>query len=37
MISRPKRKTKEYLYMKFIVQLLEYFGSKSTSTTAAAE
>lgn len=28
---------KEYLYMMFIVQLLEYFGSKSTSTTAAAE
>ena len=29
--------TKEYLYTMFIVQLLEYFGSKFTSTTAAAE
>ena len=36
MIPRPNGKQGVF-YMMFIVQLLEYFGSKSTSTTAAAE
>ena len=38
-LNSPKtqRKRKGICRWMFLVQLLEYFGSKSTSTTAAAE